>query len=146
VRESPIVDGGAQVDGPEQNATGVPHEHPDSVVRSGNPAALEERLSERLTDRLAQSAVRIGDGEYEAAQRPVADGYDAELALYMEVYRRAVTGDRQRVEQREELFTETAELQVRYAQTLSEYERVHAEYEDAREATIKTAHGSEHGT
>ena len=126
----------AQLNDSAANSTAVPHERPDSVARDGNSSALERRLSVRLTDRLTRSATRIGDGEYEAAQHPVAEGagYDAELALYVEVYRRAVSDDLQQVERREALFAETATLQVRYAQTLSEVERVRSEYEDARDA------------
>ncbi|MFW6382509.1 MAG: hypothetical protein ACOCZD_00540 [Haloferacaceae archaeon] len=123
-----------QVDDARGNSTRLPHERPGSVARVDASAALEERVAERLTDRLTRSAALIGSGEYEDARGPVTDGYEEELSRYIDVYQRAETGDLQQVEQREDLFSETARLQVRYAETLSEYRRVNAEYEDAREA------------
>jgi hypothetical protein len=122
-----------QTDEPQSNATTAQHEHPDSVARPANTSALEQRLFVTLTDRLAASARSIEAGEYDTAQQTLADGYDRQLTLYMEVYRTAVTADLERVEQRETLFSETAALQAQYANQLSEYQRVAGEYERARE-------------
>ena len=113
------------------NATETRHEQPDAVTQSGNRSALEQRLSAALADRLSESARSIEAGEYDAAQRPLAAGYERQLELYMEVYRSAVTADLERVEQRETLFAETAALQVRYAERLSAYRNVSADYESA---------------
>ncbi|MDB2282679.1 hypothetical protein PM030_12430 [Halorubrum ezzemoulense] len=87
-----------------------------------------------MTDRLSESARRIEAGEYDTAQRLLTVGYDRQLALYMEVYRTAVTTDLERVEQRETLFAETAALQRRYAERLSTYQRIAAAYERARQS------------
>ena len=124
----------AQTDEPRSNATAIRHENPDSVTGAADASALERRLSAALTDRLAESARGIEAGEYDTARRSLTDGYDERLTLYMEVYRTAVTSDLERVEQQEALFSETAALQARYAERLSEYERVAAEYEAARQA------------
>ncbi|WP_049911775.1 hypothetical protein [Halorubrum kocurii] len=126
--------GWTQTDDPQPNATTVRHEDPDSVTRSGNTSALERRLSVAVTDRLAESARRIEAGEYDTAQRLLADGYDERVTRYMEVYRTVVTTDLERVERRETLLIETAALQTRYAERLSEYRRVAAEYESARQS------------
>ena len=83
------------------NATETRHEQPDAVTQSGNRSALEQRLSAALADRLSESARSIEAGEYDAAQRSLAAGYERQLELYMEVYRSAVTADLERVEQRE---------------------------------------------
>ena len=123
-----------QTDDPQPNATTVRHEDPDSVTESANASALERRLSVAVTDRLAESARRIEAGEYDTAQQLLADGYDERVTRYMEVYRTAVTTDLERVEQRETLLLETAALQARYAERLSEYRRVAAEYESARQS------------
>jgi len=119
----PLRTAGAQIEGTQTNATQIQHERPDAARRTGNASALERRLAGQLTDRLNQSVRRIDAGNYEAAQRVVADPYDEQLLLYMDVYRTAVTADAEQVEQRERLFTETAELQSRYAKTLVEYQR-----------------------
>ncbi|MEZ3168888.1 hypothetical protein ABNG02_16370 [Halorubrum ejinorense] len=87
-----------------------------------------------MTDRLSESADSIEAGEYDAAQQLLAAGYDRQLALYMEVYRTAVTADLERVEQRQALFAETAALQGRYAERLSAYRSVATDYESAVEA------------
>jgi len=127
-----VETGWTQADEPPSNATATRHENPDSVARSANASALERRLSGALTDRLSQSARNVEAGEYAAAQRLLADGYDERLTLYMEVYRTAVTADLERVERQESLLVETAALQSQYAETLSEYRQVAAEYERAR--------------
>ena len=123
----------AQADDSRPNATDLRHERPDAVTGTADASALERRLSAALTDRLAESARGIEAGEYETAQRLLAAEYDRELALYMEVYRTAVTTDLERVERRETLFAETAALQWRYAERLSAYRRVAADYESALE-------------
>lgn len=123
----------AQTDDSRSNATEVRHERPDSVTPSANASALERRLSAALTDRLSESARSIEAGEYDAAQRLLAAEYDHRLTLYMDVYRTAVTTDLERVERRETLFAETAALQGEYAERLSAYRQVAAEYESARE-------------
>jgi hypothetical protein len=130
----PLRTAGAQIEGTQTNATQIQHERPDAARRTGNASALERRLAGQLTDRLNQSVRRIDAGNYEAAQRVVADPYDEQLLLYMDVYRTAVTADAEQVEQRERLFTETAELQSRYAKTLVEYQRIQNEYLGARQA------------
>ena len=124
----------AQTDDSQSNETRIRHENPDSVTEAANPSALERRFSGALTDRLAESARSIDAGEYDTAQELLADRYDEQLTLYMEVYRTAVTSDLERVEQQEALFAETAALQAQYAERLSEYRQVAAEYESAREA------------
>jgi len=134
-RENRLRTAGAQIEGTQTNATQIQHERPDAARRTGNASALERRLAGQLTDRLNQSVRRIDAGNYEAAQRVVADPYDEQrLLLYMDVYRTAVTADAEQVEQRERLFTETAELQSRYAKTLVEYQRIQNEYLGARQA------------
>jgi hypothetical protein len=121
-----------QTEGTPVNGTQVLHERPGTASQSGNASAVERRLAGQLADRLTQSARQIDAGDHEAAQRAVGVSYDERLSLYMDGYRAAVTTDIQRVEQREALFTETADLQSRYAQTLGEYRAIQSEYASAR--------------
>ena len=123
-----------QTEGTPVNGTQVLHERPGTASQSGNASAVERRLAGQLADRLTRSARQIDAGDHEAAQRAVGVSYDERLSLYMDGYRAAVTTDIQRVEQREALFTETADLQSRYAQTLGEYRQIESEYTSARQA------------
>lgn len=122
-----------QLNETDQDSNAVLHTHPDSVAQTSNRSALEARFAGDLLDRLTQSAVHINNDSYEPAQQSLDSEYTDQLDLYMQVYR-ASESDRQRVEQQQELFAETAELQIQYAQTLAAYRQVRTEYEAAGDA------------
>jgi len=126
----PIMNLG-ESDEQQQNSSDTLHEDPNSIRVSGNASALEPRLAESLIDRLTRSIENIGDREYEDSQQLLADEYDDTVNLYMEVYR-SMEGDAENRQQREDLFTETANLQKQYANILGEYEQTHEAYERAR--------------
>ncbi|SEP93431.1 DUF4129 domain-containing protein [Natrinema salaciae] len=105
-----------------------PHRNPDEYAEDGDLESLEGWLSDRMTTRLEEGAIRLREGEYEAAGGYVGEDYRERLGQYVNITE-MTDGDSY-----DERFDVTGEQQARLSDAVREYRETKAEYEAAREA------------
>ncbi|EMA05430.1 DUF4129 domain-containing protein [Haloferax denitrificans] len=110
------------------NSTGVLHENPDEVGDENRLDRLLSYLSGELNGDIGASALRLSQGEYEAARAALGDDYDDSLAKYVDV--EGETG----ADRAGEEYRTVGETQRAYVDTVSEFRETRREYEAARQA------------
>lgn len=116
-----------QDDGNESDNETVRHQDPDEYSEDGDMDELEGWLSGWMNDQLAEGAVELEQGEYDAASEYVDEEYYERLDQYVDVA--GETGG----ESSEESFEEAATEQEEMTDSAREYEETREEYEEARD-------------
>lgn len=125
----------AQVSGPDNdtaNNSSVPHHlDPATYEEPGEIRGLESWLDSHLGARLAASTRNVSQGQYEAARAVVGDAYSDRLDQYVDV---AGATDYESDDRTADEFARAQDAQREYVSSTSRYERVHEQYQRARDA------------
>lgn len=112
---------------PVNNST-TQQENPEEVDEAGNAEAVRRYLAQKLAERLAESSVRISQGQYERGQSVLGDEYDELLEKYVDV--EGETEDNSASQS----FEEAGENQREFGSAVEEYNETYQEYLEAKEA------------
>lgn len=105
-----------------------PHEHPDEIGDGGDLDAIAEWLRAYMSGSLDESAVDIGESEFDLAREALGDDYGARLSQYQSL------AEEVDLDRTEETFAETRDTQRNYTDNVEEFEDLLEEYEEALEA------------
>jgi len=127
---------------PTNETNTTQHENPETVSEQGDSARLRGWLSDRLTDRLRESSVRISQGQYERVDDVFDEEFEQRLGQYVDVTGGTDggttdagdddTGDGSDAEE-QTAFGRAQTEQVRLASFRQEYDETYTAYREARE-------------
>ncbi|QLH76891.1 hypothetical protein HZS55_06055 [Halosimplex rubrum] len=112
------------------------HDDPNAVSEGGDISEVEGWLTDRLANRLGDSAVQISQGQYEQAQSIIGDDYDSRLEQLIDVAGET-EGDSD--DEAADRLSIIQRAQRNYSAAASEYNETYREYQEAREASNETA-------
>lgn len=116
---------GSPVVAQQANNTTVQQENPDNVNENGDQEALQSWLQGKMSGLLGESAVKLSQGEYEAARQVLGDQYAEYYGKYVDV-----AGETQG--ETADALNETRQTQSRYASLLEQYEKTYERYQEAK--------------
>ena len=109
------------------NNTTVQQEDPDRIDAASNTGNLEGWLASQLSARLRSSSTKISQGQYEAAQDLLGEGYRERYSQYVEV-----TGGTSDSEATDTSFEKAQENQQQLANATQRYRATYEQYQRAR--------------
>ncbi|WEL16713.1 Uncharacterized protein SVXHr_0533 [Halorhabdus sp. SVX81] len=127
VQQSPA---GEAENGTSENRTDH-HRNPTNVSGDGSPSAVKRWLAGSMARRLEGSAINLSQSNYQLASSVLGEGFGDDLDRYVNV---AGDTDSPQDDQVARTFNETHQTQKQYTAQVSEFERLSAAYQAAREA------------
>ncbi|WP_436932590.1 hypothetical protein [Halosimplex halobium] len=107
------------------------HDDPDAVSEDGEISQVQGWLTQRLSNRLSDSAVQISQGQYEQAQSVIGDDYDSRLEQLVDV---AGETDSESDDEASERLSALQRAQRNYSTAAAEYNETYQDYQEARQA------------
>lgn len=113
------------------NNSTVQHENPETVDEEGDLDAVTGWLAGRMAQRLQGSTLALSEGEYDRARQLLGDGYDDQLARFVDV-----AGDTDGTDDDDagEALQAAQTDQREYTSKLRQYRRTLERYREARQA------------
>ena len=103
------------------------HRNPEAYFEDGDDEGLADWFESRLGGQLAEGAIQLSQGQYDAASEHVGESFQDRFSDYVEV-----AGDTDR-ESRAEEFEATRDEQENVTESAESYEETAEAYEEARE-------------
>jgi hypothetical protein len=116
-----------QLSAPENNST-TQHERPEDVSSDGSQADLRRWLQGRLSGALAESTIKLSQGQYEAADDVLGEEYESYFAKYVDV-----AGETDEADTAEEqALADAKSQQQEYVSLVQQYKSTYEKYQTAR--------------
>lgn len=131
-----VVGPAVAVDGPsatrgvavQENNSTTQHEQPAAATGDGDEADVRRWLEGRLGSMLAESSVKLSQGEYEAADDVIGEEYESYLSKYVEV-----AGETDGLDtESERALNETGARQREFVSLAARYQETYEQYQAAR--------------